>query len=78
MNSHSINDLANPVNNQDAATKFYVDTNVGISQANADIRYYLNTTTLDVIEAAADDLTLNNHKIINLANATSNTDALNL
>jgi len=37
----------------------------------------LNTTTLDAITDPSADLSLNNHKITNLANATLATDALN-
>lgn len=61
--------------NQDAATKLYVDTNVGISQTNADARYYLNTTTLDNIIVPTASVSLNSNKIINLATPTLNTDA---
>ena len=78
MNVHRISNLAEPVNNSDAVTKLYVDTNVGISQTTADARYYANTVTLDNIETAIDNLTLNNHRIIDLADPVSNTDAVNL
>ncbi len=67
--------MSEPTSNQDAATKFYVDNNSGISQTNADSRYYLNTTALNNILAPIDSLSLNSQKITNLANPSINTDA---
>ena len=77
MNSHNITNLATPVNNSDAVTKLYVDTNVGISQTFADGRYYLNTVTLNNIQPNTNNLSLHSYKITNLADATTGTDALN-
>ena len=31
INSHKLTNVTNPTSNQDAATKYYVDSNVGIS-----------------------------------------------
>jgi hypothetical protein len=78
MNSHNINNLAEPVNNSDATTKFYVDSNVGISQIAADARYYLNSVTLDDIDLAIDVVDINNNRVANVSNPIANTDALNL
>ena len=66
MNSQKIKSLATPTQNTDAATKSYIDTN-----------FYLNTTTLNAIASATADLDISSYKIINLANATAATDALN-
>lgn len=54
-----------------------MDTNSGISETNADSRYYLNTRTLNDITAPTSSLSLNSQKIINLSDATFATDALN-
>jgi len=48
MNSRKLTNLANPTLATDAVNKTYVDTNA-LSIANGDLRYYLNTTTLDNI-----------------------------
>ncbi len=54
----------------------YVDSNVGISQTNADARYYLNTTTLDTITAPVLNVSLNGNKITSLGTPTLDTDAV--
>ena len=77
MNSHKISNVLDPTANQDAATKIYVDNNVGISQTAADARYYLNTVTLNNVSNPTGSLDLNSQKITNLADATVATDALN-
>jgi len=77
LNSQKITNLATPTLNTDAATKAYVDSNAGITQANADLRYYLNTVTLNNISAPTSSLSLNSQKITGLADATLATDALN-
>ncbi len=59
LNSNKITNLATPTLANDATTKDYVDTNVGISQTNADARYYMNTTTLNNITAPIASLSLN-------------------
>ena len=68
--------MADPTLNQDAATKSYVDSNAGIRQTNADLRYYLQTTPLNDITPPTNNLSLNNQKIQNLATPTLNTDAV--
>ena len=78
MNNYNITNLADPVLNGDAVTKAYVDSNIGISQTFADSRYYLNTTTLNEIVAPTSSVQLNLQKIVNLADATLSTDALNV
>ena len=75
MNSHKIINLATPALSTDAATKGYVDTNAGITQTNADTRYYLNTVALNAITAPNADVSLNSYKIINLATPTLTGDA---
>ena len=51
MNSNTIVNLPLPVSNGDAASKQYVDEQVGdaLNETEGDARYYLNTTTLDSI-----------------------------
>lgn len=71
MNSHIISNLATPSSSSDAATKGYVDSN-SQSQTAADARYYLNTTTLDNITQPAADVTLNSHKLTNVADPSGN------
>jgi hypothetical protein len=46
LNTHKITNLADPTLNQDAATKAYVDSNSGFTQAIADTLYYSNTVPL--------------------------------
>lgn len=58
--------MASPSISSDAMTLGYADSN-----------YYNITTTLNNITAASGDLSLNSHKITNLADATVDTDALN-
>jgi hypothetical protein len=53
-----------------------VDSNVGISQTSADVRYYLNSITLDAITAPSGILSMNNFKIINLDTPTASSDAV--
>jgi hypothetical protein len=49
VNTHRIINLGTPVLDNDSATKEYVDQNAGISQFDADNRYYLNDTPLNNI-----------------------------
>jgi len=49
----------------------------GISQSNADSRYYINDTPLNSIILANNTLNLNNNRISNLSDAILGTDALN-
>ena len=48
-----------------------------LNRQSADTRYYLNTTTLDMIDNATNDVDVNGNRIVGLADATSDTDALN-
>ena len=48
-----------------------------LSRSAGDARYYLNTTTLDAIEAPVANVSIASHKITSLADATADTDALN-
>jgi hypothetical protein len=50
----------------------------GITQADADARYYLNTTTLNNLLAPNGSLSMNSYKITNLADPIIGTDAVNL
>ena len=59
MASHKIINLATPTLSTDAATKSYVDSNAGITQTNADARYYLNTVALNAITAPTASVSLN-------------------
>ena len=65
--------MATPTANTDAATKLYVDSNGGLSKATADTYYYSFANT----NLPTTSLNLNSNKIINLADATLATDALN-
>lgn len=67
LNSHKITSLANPVSNQDAVTKVYVDTAIGTT--------YLQTVKLNEIAAPTGSLSLNSQKIISLADPTNAQDA---
>ena len=64
MNSNLITNVADAINGKDA-----------LNMDSGDARYYLNTTTLNDIAAPTADVTMNNHKITNLATPTQNTDA---
>lgn len=76
LNSNKIINLATPTLDTDAATKAYVDSNGGLSQVTADLRYYLNTTKLSAITAPDTALSLNNQKITDLATPTADSDAV--
>jgi hypothetical protein len=67
LNNNKIVNLANPTNNQDAASKLYCDTNSLIVESNC---LLINGT--NSMEASMD---LNNHQIVNLANPTNTQDA---
>jgi hypothetical protein len=67
LNNNRIVNLANPTNNQDAASKVYCDTNSLIVESNC---LLINGT--NSMEASMD---LNNHQIVNLANPTNTQDA---
>ncbi len=75
-NAQRLTNLADPTNPQDSATKVYVDDLVSgaLDQAEADARYYLNTVPLNQITLATADLDVNNYKLTNLADPTSNQD----
>ena len=60
MDFHGIQNLANPVGDQDAATKHYVVNN-----------FYPNSTTLNAITAPSGDLSLASNKITNLLDPTN-------
>ena len=59
-------------------------TNVGdadsgtdvLNRQTADLRYYENNVTLNNITTPNNDVSLNSHKITNLANADSSSDAV--
>ena len=59
-------------------------TNVGNATSNSDAlnrqtgdsRYYMNTTTLNNITLANSDLSVNSHKITDIANGTNPNDAV--
>ncbi len=48
-----------------------------LNRQTADSRFYSNTTTLNNIVIPSSNVSLNSHKITNLADATLATDALN-
>ena len=79
MNSHKIISMLDPTLAQDAATKSYVDTAVAgtLTQVDTDLLYYPLTTTINNIVAPDGDLSMNSYKITSVANAVSNTDAVN-
>ena len=76
LNSQKIEDLADPTSAQDAVTLTYLQTNY-YDKTATDGNYYADTTPLNDITAPNGDLSLNSHKITNLANPTTDTDALN-
>jgi hypothetical protein len=76
LNGNKLEDVADPVHQQDAVTLAYLETNY-YDKTAADGNYYLDTTPLNSITAPTGDLSLNSQKITNLANATAGTDALN-
>lgn len=47
-----------------------------IAKEYADNNFYYNTTALNQIAAPTNDVSLNNHKITNLATPTANSDAV--
>jgi hypothetical protein len=67
LNNNKIVNLANPTNNQDAASKLYCDTNSLIVESNC-----LLSNGANSMDASMD---LNNHQIVNLANPTNTQDA---
>jgi hypothetical protein len=67
LNNNRIINLANPTNNQDAASKLYCDTNSLIVESNC---LLINGT--NYMEA---DMDLNSHKIINLTDPSNTQDA---
>ena len=75
INNHKLTNVAVPTLFSDGANKQYVDDNVGITQAFGDARYYLNTTTLDAIQAPTADVSMNSHNITSLAEPFNNQDA---
>lgn len=72
--------MANGTNNNDAINKSQLDALAGsvYSKTDADNRFYLNTTTLDAVEAPVANLSLNNYRIVSLADAVSASDAVTL
>ena len=76
LNSQKITNLATPTLSSDAVTKAYVDAIGGLSQTQADARYYQNTVVLNNITAPNSSLSLNSNKIINLATPTLSSDAV--
>ena len=66
-NNKSIN-LSTPINNQDAVTKNYCDTNSLVAESNC--------LLLDDTNSMDGNIDMNSHKIINISDPTNNQDAV--
>ena len=68
MNNNKIINLLTPINNNDAVTKNYCDTNTLVSESNS--------LLLDGSNILDGNLDMNSHKIINISDPTNNRDAV--
>lgn len=72
-----LNNVLDPVNPQDAATKEYVDTHTWLTSQITNFSISVTSFRLDQFAFPVSNINLNNNKIINLASPTLLTDAAN-
>ena len=74
FNNHKITGLATCTSNTDAANKAYVDNTVTSVVSGVDFTGYIRK---DGTSSPSADISLNSHKLINVATCTADTDAAN-
>ena len=68
INNNKLINLSTPINNQDAVTKKYCDTNSLVAERNC--------LLLDGTNSTNGNIDMNSHKIINISDPTNNQDAV--
>ncbi|WPY01521.1 YadA stalk domain-containing protein (plasmid) [Candidatus Trichorickettsia mobilis] len=77
LQSNKIVNLADPVFDQDGATKFFVDNHTWSASQISDFDNRVRTNTLDQMSIPQSNLNINAKRIINLASGILSTDAIN-